>query len=107
METPVKTLPPPLLFAAFGAALLAPAQEGKKIPCTILYVPTEQVVVEKMLDMAKVKKDDIVYDLGCGDGRIVVTAAKKFGCKGVGIDIDPERIKDSLATMKKHEVSKD
>lgn len=71
----------------------------------IVYVPTDQAVVEKMLDMAKVTKDDIVFDLGCGDGRVVCTAAKKYGCKGVGVDIDPDRIKDSLRTMKKFEVT--
>ena len=82
------------------------AQETK-VPCRIVYVPTEQVVVEKMLEMAKVKKDDVVFDLGCGDGRIVCTAAKKYGCKGVGIDIDPARIKDSLETMRKFGITKD
>ena len=65
-----------------------------------LYVPTEQLVAEKMLEMAKVTKDDIVYDLGCGDGRIVVTAAKKYGAKGVGIDINPTRIDESRETMR-------
>jgi ubiquinone/menaquinone biosynthesis C-methylase UbiE len=93
-----------LFLAALAVALPAPAaQDGDKrfgIECTIIYVPTEQVVVEKMLDMAKVKKADIVYDLGCGDGRIVATAAKKFGAKGVGVDIDPDRIKDSKKTLK-------
>jgi len=59
------------------------------------YVPTPQPVVDRMLEMADVKKDDIVYDLGCGDGRMVVTAAKKYGAKGVGVDIDPQRIKES------------
>src|SRR5436853_6629870 len=63
-----------------------------KTPCTIIYVPTPQVVVDKMLELAKVKKEDIVYDLGCGDGRIVCTAAKKHGATGVGVDIDPARI---------------
>jgi ubiquinone/menaquinone biosynthesis C-methylase UbiE len=74
--------------------------------CRIIYVPTEEVVVDKMLDMAKVKKEDIVYDLGCGDGRIICMAAKKFGAKGVGVDIDPARIKDCLETMKKYGVTK-
>jgi SAM-dependent methyltransferase len=78
-----------------------------QVPCRIIYVPTEQVVVEKMLEMAKVKKDDIVFDLGCGDGRIVCTAAKKYGARGVGVDIDPARIKDCLETMRKFEVTKD
>lgn len=61
----------------------------------ILYVPTPQEIVDKMLELAQVKKDDLVYDLGCGDGRIVVTAAKKYGCKAVGYDIDPQRVKES------------
>ena len=77
-----------------------------KVTCQIIYVPTEVEVVEKMLDMAKVGKNDIVYDLGCGDGRIVALAAKKFGSKGVGVDIDPDRIKDSQETLKKYKVEK-
>lgn len=64
------------------------------------YVPTPMVVVEKMLEMAKVTKTDILYDLGCGDGRIVITAAKKYGTHGVGIDLDPERIAESNAYAK-------
>ncbi len=59
------------------------------------FVPTPMLVVEKMLEMAQVDKDDIVYDLGCGDGRIVITAAKKYGARGVGIDLDPRRIMES------------
>ena len=57
-----------------------------------IYVPTPQNAVEKMLDMAKVTKDDLVYDLGCGDGRICCMAARDFGAKSVGVDIDPARI---------------
>jgi ubiquinone/menaquinone biosynthesis C-methylase UbiE len=102
------TLP---IAVALMLPLLATAQDDElkktKDGCKLLYVPSEQVVVQKMLEMAKLKKDDIVYDLGCGDGRIVVTAAKKFGCKGVGIDYDPERVKDSLETMKKAGVTKE
>jgi len=64
------------------------------------YVPTPQIVVEKMLEMADVTAKDVIYDLGCGDGRIVVTAAKKYGAHGVGIDIDPERIKEAEANAK-------
>ncbi len=70
----------------------------------VIYVPTPQYVVEKMLKMAKVKKDDVVYDLGCGDGRIIVTAAKKYGCKGYGFDIDPKRVKESRENVKKNKV---
>ncbi len=56
------------------------------------YVPTPQEVVEEMLSMADIGPNDVLYDLGCGDGRIVVTAAKRFGIKGIGVDIDPARI---------------
>lgn len=67
----------------------------------IVYSPTPELVVEKMLELAKVTKKDVVFDLGCGDGRIVVTAAKKYGAKGVGVDINPARIKDAMITIKK------
>jgi tRNA G37 N-methylase Trm5 len=70
----------------------------------IFFLPTPEEVVDKMLELAEVKKDDLVYDLGCGDGRIVVAAAKKFGCKAVGFDIDPARVKDSLENVKKNKV---
>ena len=64
------------------------------------YVPTPHDVVERMLALAAVTKDDVVYDLGCGDGRIVVTAAKRYGARGVGVDIDPQRIEESIANAK-------
>jgi uncharacterized protein (TIGR03000 family) len=67
----------------------------------VIYVPTPRAVVDKMLRMAEVKKGDVVYDLGCGDGRIVVTAAKKYGCKAVGFDIDPDRVKEANANVRK------
>lgn len=57
------------------------------------FVPTPQEVVEKMLQMANVRKDETVYDLGCGDGRIIITAAKKFGARAVGVELDPELFK--------------
>jgi uncharacterized protein (TIGR03000 family) len=72
----------------------------------ILFVPTPQDVVDKMLELAEVKKDDVIYDLGCGDGRIVVTAAKKYGCKAIGFDIDPERVEESQQNVKKNGVEK-
>lgn len=66
----------------------------------VIYVPTPPEVVDKMLEMAQVKKTDLVYDLGCGDGRIVVTAAKKYGCKAVGFDVAKKRIMESLENVK-------
>jgi uncharacterized protein (TIGR03000 family) len=77
--------------------------EGDVTP-DVIYVPTPQDVVDKMLKMAGVKKDDLVYDLGCGDGRIVVTAAKKYGCKAVGFDIDPDRVKEARENVRKNGV---
>lgn len=68
----------------------------------LLYVPTPEVVVKKMLEMAKVTDKDVVYDLGCGDGRIVCMAAKLYKAKGVGIDLNPERIADCKKTLKKY-----
>jgi SAM-dependent methyltransferase len=59
------------------------------------YVPTPQPVVDEMLRLANVKKDELVYDLGCGDGRIVITAVAKHGARGIGVDLDPARIEDS------------
>jgi Methyltransferase domain len=76
----------------------------KKTP-DVVYVPTPQTVVDKMLEIAKVNKNDFVYDLGSGDGRLVITAAQKFGTQGIGIDIDPERIKEANANAKKAGVS--
>ena len=70
----------------------------------VVYVPTPNDVVARMLQMAAVTKDDVVYDLGCGDGRIMVMAAKKFGCRALGYDIDPRRIADSQANIKKNGV---
>ncbi len=61
------------------------------------YVPTPQEVVDRMLALAGVTKNDVVLDLGCGDGRIPITAAKAFGAKGIGVDIDPQRIAEANA----------
>ena len=71
----------------------------------VVYVPTPQEVVDKMLALAKVTKDDVIYDLGSGDGRIPITAAQKFGTRGVGIDINPERIQEANANAQKAGVS--
>jgi SAM-dependent methyltransferase len=82
-----------------------PATEPYRGP-DVPYVPTPRVVVEKMLELAEVKKGDVVYDLGCGDGRIVVTAAKKYGVKAVGVDIDPERVEESRENVRKNRLEK-
>jgi SAM-dependent methyltransferase len=68
---------------------------GGTLKKDVPYVPTSEEVVAAMLKLANVRKTDVVYDLGCGDGRIVITAAKQYGVRGVGIDIDPERIAES------------
>ena len=91
-----------LLLPVLCSITVLPAAQQSLAP----YVPTPQSVVEKMLQLAEVTSNDIVYDLGCGDGRIVITAAKKYGARGVGVDIDPERIKESLANAKKEGVEK-
>jgi precorrin-6B methylase 2 len=89
------------VIASVAAVAWADDDKNKDRRPDVIYVPTPQQVVDKMLEMAKVGKDDVVYDLGCGDGRIVCTAAKKYKCKAYGFDIDPERIKDSMANKAK------
>ena len=79
----------------FCLLLAAPGFGPQTRTPDVIYVPTDQAVVDEMLRMAKVAKDSVVYDLGCGDGRIVITAARRYGARGVGIDIDPDRIAES------------
>jgi precorrin-6B methylase 2 len=110
----------PTILEAFGLNLneLKPALDGISLTKTdnrpplkdqtesrkpdVPYVTTPQEVVDKMLELAKVKKDSLLYDLGCGDGRFVVTAAKRFGCKAVGYDISPRRVRESRQNVKKN-----
>ena len=98
------------LLGVFVLALLVlplsvRGQEPEKIECRIIYVPTDQAVVDKMLDMAKVTKKNVVYDLGCGDGRILITAVSRFKARrGVGVDLDPERIREARANARAEEV---
>ena len=86
--------------ATGGGPILAQSQ-GSLAP----FVPTPQDVVDQMLELAGVTASDVVYDLGCGDGRIVITAAKKYGARGVGIDIDPQRIAESRANAEREGVT--
>ncbi len=92
------------LLAAVMLLVLSRAPAQQKEP-EVPYVSTPDEVVAEMLRIANVGKDDVVYDLGCGDGRIVITAAKMYGCRGVGIDINPERIKESRENAIKARVS--
>lgn len=83
----------------------APAPKRLDAPHLAPYVPTPQEVVDRMLQLAAVTKSDIVYDLGCGDGRIPITAARVYGARGIGVDIDPQRIAEANANAKQAGVS--
>ncbi len=78
-----------------AAIMIAFFSNSSAVAQDVVYVPTKHPVVDAMLKLANVKASDVVYDLGCGDGRIVIAAAKNYGAKGKGIDIDPERIKEA------------
>ncbi len=97
-----RILPATALLAIGLVALLAPSTALAQQPASLApYVPTPQDVVNRMLDLADVTEDDVIYDLGCGDGRIVITAAQRFGARGVGIDFDPERIAEANANAER------
>ena len=87
-------------LARMAGASTAQTQAPARQP-DVIYVPTPPEVVDAMLKLAGVKAGDVVYDLGCGDGRIVITAVQKYGARGVGIDIDPQRIKEATANAQK------
>lgn len=82
-----------------AAAAEKPGEEPP-IPA-VLFIPMPHDVAARMLELADVGKDDVVYDLGCGDGRIVVAAAKQHGCRAKGVDIDPRRVEDSRANVRR------
>ena len=88
--------------AAAPAAPAAPAAEApvKEVHKDVPYVPTPEPVVDKMIELAKVTKDDVAYDFGCGDGRLVIAAVKAGAKRGLGVDIDPERIKEANENAK-------
>lgn len=102
-----------ILAALAGAGpVLDPAGDGRRavvlaqekdweLSKIVPFVPTPQEVVDRMLELAEVKKGDLVYDLGSGDGRIVITAARRYGVRAVGFDIDPHLVRESRANIKK------
>ncbi len=92
---------PPALHSPAGF----PGQEPERTP-DVVYVGTPYDVVLKMLRLAQVKKTDVVFDLGCGDGRMVVMAARKYGCRGFGFDIDPERVSAARTNAQRNGVAR-
>jgi hypothetical protein len=108
---PAPSSPPPIAETpavadtsnADAGAFAAATSQDPKVP-DIEYVPTPPNVVDKMLQVAKLSKDDVLYDLGCGDARIVIAAATKFGLKAKGFDIDPVRVEESRANVRKAKV---
>ena len=106
MHKAIHALTVALLFSLAGAAFPQEAQRRTSQTPDVIFVPTPHEVVEEMLRIARVGKGDVLYDLGSGDGRIPIAAAKKFGIRAVGIDIDPERIREARANAKKAGVEK-
>jgi len=92
-----------LVFSLNSPRAQAPATQPASLAP---YVPTPQEVVDQMLSLAEVTSKDVVYDLGCGDGRIPITAAQKYGARAVGVDIEPKRIAESNANAKAAGVEK-
>jgi SAM-dependent methyltransferase len=89
-----------LIIAALAGCTAGAPPAGTEAPAVkldVVFIATELEVVKAMLTLAGVTRDDVVYDLGCGDGRIVIAAAKEFGARGVGVDIDPQRIREAQA----------
>ena len=91
-----------VLFTSLALAQTSRSKHQIDVP----YVPTTEGAVKAMLKLADVKNSDIVYDLGCGDGRIVIAAAKEYGAHGVGIDINPERIQEAEGNARNAGVEK-
>jgi precorrin-6B methylase 2 len=97
-----------LLLSAFLMAVSHPAlpQTNRVHKPDAVYVGTPYDVISILLQMAHVQKDDVLYDLGCGDGRVLVLAAQKYGCRGVGYEIDPERVNASIENVIRNRVEK-
>jgi len=95
-----------MVLAVLSVATVAAQSAAPRREPDVPYVPTTETAVQAMLKLGDVKKSDVVYDLGCGDGRIVIAAAKSFGARGVGIDINPVRIGEAKENAKKAGVEK-
>ncbi|MCI0683531.1 MAG: class I SAM-dependent methyltransferase [Gemmataceae bacterium] len=99
-------------LAALGCLIMLPLLAGaqqkdnsqKPKYANLTFVPTADEVIDKMFEMGKITKNDVMFDLGCGDNRICFKAAKKFGCKGVGLDINPVRIREAMDWAEKMNV---
>jgi SAM-dependent methyltransferase len=94
------------VVAVLSVVVVAAQNGGPRREPDVPYVPTTEAAVQAMLKLAEVKKTDLVYDLGCGDGRIVISAAKDLGARGVGIDINPVRIGEAKENARKAGVEK-
>jgi SAM-dependent methyltransferase len=94
------------VVAVLSVAVVAAQSAAPRREPDVPYVPTTEAAVQAMLKLAEVKKTDVVYDLGCGDGRIVISAAKDLGARGVGIDINPVRIGEAKENARKAGVEK-
>ena len=90
-----------LAMAASMAAGSAGAQQARPPTPDIHFVPTPTAIVDAMLKLARITATDVIYDLGSGDGRIVITASQKYGARGVGVEIDPELIKEATRRARK------
>jgi ribosomal protein L11 methylase PrmA len=99
---------PTRIAAVFAFFLVAAGATAQTAPpaLDVPYVPTPEPVVNAMLKLAQVKRGDVLYDLGSGDGRIVIAAAKRYGVRGTGVDIDPQRVREANANARKAGVAK-
>lgn len=102
-RAPVRALS--IVAATLAFTFATVAQEGGRRSPDVPFVPTPNEVVDQMLKLAEVNKGDVLYDLGSGDGRIVITAAQRYGARGVGVDINPERIAEANENAKKAKVT--
>jgi len=95
---------PPGKALAEGTQPTSSVESPRNHVPSVLYIPTPFDVADQMLRMAAVTKDDVVYDLGCGDGRIVIAAAQQYGCRSVGVDIDPLRVEEARKNVQRQGV---